>query len=533
MPNDILKKDLNQIIILAEIIILFTYIGSNKIQYLERIFKNDEQICNIYFNCIEKYVSTKPTNSAQSFDKLNLDKNNIYIKIEKDKKELIELVKEQESKINEYRKLIFDLTKEKTDLIVEKKPNIIKESTELFSNEFLMSQFKIKNKEKDIKINSLKSQIISKKEKEKIFKLEKDKENISFLSNINTIKGNGNELLMIKLKRLKINLEEKMKYDEFPNKIQLFYDIDEIKQKNDLLTKANESLKNEMCKIAKSYLFDKERIKKLELENKKINNEKNEKIISKGKILDKIEEEDESQINENKSKVDEILLENKILKSKIISISQENEKLSLDIKKIELDKQRLQLALDRMKNENKKFSDDNKCLNEKILEINKIKKRELDKLKKEVDDKVKIIDKILQEKKEMIKNYENLQNELTLFKYFDSSNNKKFKENHNYNDIVKDNDNIISNPEISELKNEIQNLNLLLLVKNEEIKKLKEEKHLSDDGNDLKLDFYKKLYEEQKKRVNKEHELISKSLYKLAVHFMSLKDDLQKKIKSK
>ena len=531
MPNDILKKDLNQIIILAEIIILFTYIGSNKIQYLERIFKNDEQICNIYFNCIEKYVSTKPINSTQSFDKLNLDKNNIYIKIEKDKKELIELVKEQESKINEYRKLIFDLTKERTDLILEKKPNITKESTELFSNEFLMSQFKIKNKEKDIKINSLKSQIISKKEKEKEkrFKLEKDKENISFLSNINTIKGNGNELLMIKLKRLKINLEEKMKYDEFPNKIQLFYDIDEIKQKNELLTKANESLKNEMCKIAKSYLLDKERIKKLELENKKINNEK---IISKGKILDKIEEEDESQINENKSKMDEILLENNILKSKIISISKENQKLSLDIKKIELDNQRLQLALDRMKNETKKYSDDNKCLNEKILEINKIKKRELDKLKKEVDDKVKIIDKILQEKKEMIKNCEKLQNELTLFKNFDSSNNKKFIENHNYNDIVKDNDNIISNPEISELKNEIQNLNLLLLVKNEEIKKLKEEKHLSDDGNDLKLDFYKKLYEEQKKRVNKEHELISKSLYKLAVHFMSLKDDLQKKIKS-
>jgi hypothetical protein len=514
---------------LAEIIILFTYIGSNNIQYLKRIFQNDEQICNIYFNCIEKYVSVKPPNSAQSFDKLNLDKNNIYIKIEKDKKKLIELVKEQESRINEYKKIILDLTKEKTELILEKKQNITKESTELFSNDFLMSQFKVKSKEKDIKISSLKSQIISKKEKEKIFNLEKDKENISFLNNTNTIKGN--ELLMIKLKRLKINLEEKMKYDEFPHKIQLFYDIDEIKQKNVLLTKANESLKNEMCKIAKSYLLDKERIKKLELENKKINNEKNEKIISKGKILDKIVEEDESQINENKSKVDEILLENKILKSKIISISQENQKLSLDIKKIELDNQRLQLALDRMKNETKKYSDDNKCLNEKILEINKIKKRELDKLKKEVDDKVKIIDKILQEKKEMIKNCEKLQNELTLFKNFDSSNNKKFIENHNYNDIVKDNDNILSNPEISELKNEIQNLNLLLLVKNEEIKKLKEEKHLSDDGNDLKLDFYKKLYEEQKKRVNKEHELISKSLYKLAVHFMSLKDDLQKKIK--
>ena len=234
--------------------------------------------------------------------------------------------------------------------------------------------------------------------------------------------------------------------------------------------------------------------------------------------------------------MDEILLENKNLKSKIISISQENQKLSLDIKKIELDNQRLQLALDRVKNESKKFLDDKKCLNEKIVEINKIKKRELDKLKKEVDDKAKIIDKILQEKKEMNKNYENLQKELALFKNFNSSNNKKFMGNYNNNEIIKDNNNFIFNPEISDLKNEIQNLNLLLLVKNEEIKKLKEEKQLSDDGDDLKLvglDFYKKLYEEQKIRVNKEHELISESLYKLAVHFMSLKDDLQKKIKSK
>ena len=59
---------------------------------------------------------------------------------------------------------------------------------------------------------------------------------------------------------------------------------------------------------------------------------------------------------------------------------------------------------------------------------------------------------------------------------------------------------------------------------------------MTDDEVNLKLadlDFYKKLYEEQKLRVNKEHELISESLYKLAVHFMSLKDDLQKKIKNK
>mgnify|MGYP003296086882 CR=1 FL=1 len=41
--------------------------------------------------------------------------------------------------------------------------------------------------------------------------------------------------------------------------------------------------------------------------------------------------------------------------------------------------------------------------------------------------------------------------------------------------------------------------------------------------------YIQKSFEEQKLRVNEEHKLISDSLYKLAVHFMSLKDDLQKK----
>jgi hypothetical protein len=45
-------------------------------------------------------------------------------------------------------------------------------------------------------------------------------------------------------------------------------------------------------------------------------------------------------------------------------------------------------------------------------------------------------------------------------------------------------------------------------------------------------DFYKKSYEEQKNRVNKEHELISASLYELALQFMSLKNELQKKMNS-
>lgn len=40
------------------------------------------------------------------------------------------------------------------------------------------------------------------------------------------------------------------------------------------------------------------------------------------------------------------------------------------------------------------------------------------------------------------------------------------------------------------------------------------------------LEFFKKSYEEQKIRINQEHEMISTSLYELALQFMGLKNEL-------
>ena len=81
--------------------------------------------------------------------------------------------------------------------------------------------------------------------------------------------------------------------------------------------------------------------------------------------------------------------------------------------------------------------------------------------------------------------------------------------------------------ELSEIKENIDNdMDINYRRKIQEIEPNKENE--KDKGEDL--EFYKKSYEEQKFRVNEEHKLISESLYKLAVHFMSLKDDLQKKI---
>ena len=562
--NDILKKDLNQMIIIAEFIILLTSIGKNKITYLERITDSDEKIFNIYFNCIEKYMLIESDEITQSKNVIIEKANNKQI-VDKDKKALIQLVKDQDHKLNEYMQQIKNLQSENTNLVnnlkekellIEKNKSTTKEEQkELINNNIIINKIKNENKEKDITIDSLKSQLdyIQKKEKEKIYKLEDEiitlKNN---LRSLNEIKDKYEQLLT-KYKNLKMKYDDKGKEkdDALANKIKLMNDIEEVKEKNEYLIKVNDLLKNEINKINENSLIDKEKIKQYEIENIKLNyeiNELNEKIIKNKKIqkkeennfkgitLDKILEEDENDIEKTKTKFENIKFENENLKIKITSLNQEKQKLILDLQKSELDNQKLSLTIDRMKNESKRLTDDNKCLNEKIIEINKLKKRDIDKLKKEIEDKSKMIEKMLQEKKDMIKKYEKLQKDVVNLKYNNSGGSINKKNIGNRDNIIKEKEIIISNSENLELKNEIQNLNILLLQKDEEIRKLKEERQLSDDEVNLKLadlDFYKKLYEEQKYRVNKEHELISESLYKLAVHFMSLKDDLQKKIKNK
>lgn len=81
------------------------------------------------------------------------------------------------------------------------------------------------------------------------------------------------------------------------------------------------------------------------------------------------------------------------------------------------------------------------------------------------------------------------------------------------------------NAKISSLENEIKSLNTAWIDSSEKFN-LEIQKRNED------LEFYKRSYEEQKNRVNKEHELISSSLYELALQFMSLKNELQKKINS-
>jgi hypothetical protein len=234
-------------------------------------------------------------------------------------------------------------------------------------------------------------------------------------------------------------------------------------------------------------------------------------------------EEEMRQISEKE--YNELIQEKEKLKIENEKLGIEKEKAELEIQKVELNFQKLKIDYDKLKSEKNKIE---KELQETLIN----NKNEIDKFKSELISHKNLNEKMLTEKTNLINEYKALQKEIDKLKTENSNNtlskkgNIKSTTNNNYNSI-----NSHSNDaEIIRLKNEIQNLKLQNLQKDEMIKNLKDEKEENEKDKGEDLEFYKKSYEEQKFRVNEEHKLISESLYKLAVHFMSLKDDLQKKI---
>lgn len=174
--------------------------------------------------------------------------------------------------------------------------------------------------------------------------------------------------------------------------------------------------------------------------------------------------------------IDDLNIENQELKNSL-------EKANFRIKEIELDYTKLKEEFE-LKEQN-------------LVEIISNNKSMLEKLNHDLKLEIKLNQKMTEEKDTFLQEL------------------KKYKEND------------INNININ--NNEIQILKQNLEDKNEEIKKLKD-KNILYEKEEEEFNYYKKSYEEQKIRVNEEHKLISESLYKLAIHFMTLKDDLQSRI---
>ena len=211
----------------------------------------------------------------------------------------------------------------------------------------------------------------------------------------------------------------------------------------------------------------------------------------------------------------------------IESLRNENEQLKKSIEKISLEKQKLEIQVEKsdlniqkLKLENDKIKEEQKIQEKNYNEIISKDKNLIEKLKKDVNNQIKINDKINEEKKMLQKDVEKYKMEAKM---------NLMNQNGGINIINNINEN---NNNENELKSEIQKLKNSLSQKEKQIKELEDInlEYEKDKGEDI--NFYKKSYEEQKLRVNEEHKLISESLYKLAIHFMTLKDDLQKRINS-
>ena len=214
--------------------------------------------------------------------------------------------------------------------------------------------------------------------------------------------------------------------------------------------------------------------------------------------------------------------------NKIIeNLKNENEQLRKSIEKISLEKQKLEIQVEKsdlniqkLKLENDKIKEDQKIQEKNNNEIISKDRNIIEKLKKDVNNQIKINEKINEEKKMLQKEVEKYKLEAKM---------NLMNQNGGINIVNNINEN---NNNENELKNEIQKLKNNLSQKEKQIKELEDLnlEYEKDKGEDI--NFYKKSYEEQKIRVNEEHKLISESLYKLAIHFMTLKDDLQKRINS-
>ena len=270
--------------------------------------------------------------------------------------------------------------------------------------------------------------------------------------------------------------------------IDFIYNEEDNNNNNNQIPNINE--KNQINDLTNEIIELKERLKKYEQESKNDNNiiiKKEDYIIEKGENII---------ILEAQEKENNILIEN---------LKNENEDLHRTIDNLSIEKQELCTIIDK--------------LNITIKEL----ESDYQKLKEEYDIKEISSSEIITNNKSMIEKLNHdLKLEIKLNKKFNEEKEFLEKELNKYKEEL-------NKHKIKDINEDIINL------KEEQIKKLKEKNKESEKEKEMikeKNIYYKKSYEEQKIRVNEEHKLISESLYKLAIHFMTLKDDLQNRINS-
>ena len=444
--DDLLNNENEQLLKIAEMLCFLTIISSSKNYFIEKVNEiDDNQLRNLYYTIIEKYITFKIDESTTSVVK----KTNIF-----------------------------------SNQMQNVKAFTIKNENDFQFNELLLQQRKeIPNKDENMeKINANQNIII------KGYDFNENEENINqrFIDNNNFEQEKEKLKLQIKIENLNKELSKmKEKYQNCEKNMKLLENnLIELKEINYNLI--NHNIQEEQKNNTKN------------LEEQNIIKNLNKELKDAHDIIDNLKNENEQ-------------LHNTI---KIIN----NEKQILEIQK-----EKYNMDLHQLQKENEQLKEEQKIKEQNYDQVILNNKNMIEKYQNDLDYQIQINEKINEEKEKMKLEIENYKIEI---------NNNIINQNKAINDIIEENKKKEGNE--NELKNEIEKLKNNLVLKDEKIKELEEiniEKEKEKDKDD-DIHFYKKSYEEQKLRVNEEHKLISESLYKLAIHFMTLKDDLQKRINS-
>ena len=450
--NGLLNNEKEQLIKILEMLCFLTIISSNKNYYIEKVNEiDDNQISNLYYTIIEKYITFKIDESTTSVVK----KTNIFSNQLQNINSINTYNIKNENNIK-FNELLLQERKEEPSDNTEKKKSIN------VSKAIIIKGYdtNIKESEEDINNRFIDNNDIFEQEKEKI-KLQMKIDNLN------------KELT--KMKEKYQNCEKDMKLLE--------NNINELKEINNNLINSN--------------------IK----EEQKINNKN---IEEQNMIIKNLTQE----LKDANILIDNLKNENEQLHNTIKQINNEKQIL-------EMQKDKFNMDIHQLQKENEHIKEEQKIKEQNYNQVILNNKNMIEKYQNDLDYQIQINEKINEEKEIM---------QLEIEKYKIELNNNIINQNKAINNIIEENKKKEGNE--NELKNEIEKLKNNLVQKEEKIKELEDmniekEKEKGDD-----IHFYKKSYEEQKLRVNEEHKLISESLYKLAIHFMTLKDDLQKRINS-
>jgi hypothetical protein len=314
--NDFLNNEKEQLIKIAEMLCFLTIISSNKNYFIQKVNEiDDNQISNLYYTIIEKYITFKIDESTTSVvKKTNIFNDNSPFQIQ--------TISTYNNNNNDNNTNISNVnnsdTEEKIKVVNSNKITLIRvdsndnNNIENITQEKLKQETKMQEKEEEnddinININDLNEKYI---ENDPIFEHEKEK-----------------LMLSIKLDSLNRELSEvKTKYEKIQNeKILLTKKIDEIKViNNNLVNKINK------------HVMEEEKLNVKLLEELNIINNLNTEVKDKNFLIENIRKENEKMNNEIKK------------------INNEKQILELQKEKGEMDLHQLQKEIESLKGEYKK-----------------------------------------------------------------------------------------------------------------------------------------------------------------------------------